>query len=189
MMGKNREPRQPSTHDDTYKMTIPGGKTCGECRSFRRCAKLISAHREDRVCDWSPHRFVAADVIQTAQARVGEWVRTCFGTGHDRRERAMRLLEEAIELAQAEGIGEAEANRVVSYVYRKEIGKPDQEAAGVGVCLLAWAHAAERDLWPLIDREIDRIHSKAADHFRDCQNTKAAAGIGVHATSEAGDDA
>ena len=119
------------------------------------------------------------DVIEVAQARVGEWVRTRFGTGHDRRECAMRLLEEAVELAQAEGVGKAETGRVVAYVFDKPAGEPDQEAAGAGVCLLAWGAAADRPLWQLIEAEIERIHSKTADHFRARQNVKAAAGIGV----------
>lgn len=57
--------------------------------------------------------------------------------------RALRLLEEAIELAQAEGVTMQEVGIVRDQVYAKPPGDPLQELGGVLIC--AVAHAAVRD--------------------------------------------
>ena len=117
-----------------------------------------------------------------AQRRVGNWVRTRFGDGAmARHERAMRLLEEAIELAQAEGITPTEIDRLTANVFHKPAGAPSQEAAGVGVCLLAWAAGAGEDLWSLIEQEIERIESKPVEYFRARHRIKSDAGIALAA--------
>ena len=78
--------------------------------------------------------------MRREQDRVSDWVRASFGDGAmHRQERAMRVLEEAIELAQAEEIADEDVQRLSAHVYAKPPGSPDQEVGGIGVCLLAWA--------------------------------------------------
>lgn len=71
------------------------------------------------------------------------WVEATFGAGpaHDLHERAARIVEEAAELAQCEGVPADLLHEIVDHVYRKPAGKPWQEAGGVGVTLLAYCEA------------------------------------------------
>jgi hypothetical protein len=38
-------------------MSLPPGKTCGDCVHINRCTWLIDRIPADEVCDWSPIRF------------------------------------------------------------------------------------------------------------------------------------
>jgi hypothetical protein len=97
----------------------------------RELGNEVSRLRRERVAD---------------QRRIGAWVETRFGRDclEDGVERALRVLEEASELAQAEGVPEEQARRVCGAIYAKPVGDPDQEAAGVFVTLLGWGVAARR---------------------------------------------
>lgn len=112
------------------------------------------------------------------QEVVYDWVKRCFGEANlVVKERALRLVEEAIELAQAEGIDVRELWTLVTYVYSKPPGTPEQEAGGIGTTLLAYAEAkgfsADDAEW----NELDRILSKPVEHFRARHDKKAEAGI------------
>jgi hypothetical protein len=101
------------------------------------------------------------------EQRVEDWVRTRIGDAHMHpKERAMRLLEEAIELAQAEGIKHSDVLAQVGHVYLRPPGEPSQEAAGVAVCLLGWCAATGNRLKDLAFREIERIEAKPVDQIR-----------------------
>jgi hypothetical protein len=103
----------------------------------------------------------------TLEKRVEHWVITRIGAEHmHRRERAMRLLEEAIELSQAEDITEDMVNRQTRHVFSRPIGEADQEAAGVAVCLLGWCAATGHTLFDLALREIERIEVKPISEIR-----------------------
>jgi NTP pyrophosphatase (non-canonical NTP hydrolase) len=71
----------------------------------------------------------------------------------------MRFLEEALELAQAEGMTEEEARRVAAYVWGRPVGETGQEVGGVMVTLAAFCHRREIDLQAEALREFDRIDS------------------------------
>lgn len=95
------------------------------------------------------------------EARVAEWVRTRIGGNHiTPKERAMRLLEEAVELAQAEGISLDLVAKQVAHVYDRPPGEPAQEAAGVAVALYGWCAGRGERLTELALREIERIEAK-----------------------------
>lgn len=115
------------------------------------------------------------------QFRVGEWVHSRFGVTvlMNIRERVARVLEEAVELAQSEGLTESEANKIVASVFAKPSGFPPQEAAGVAVTLLAWAECQMQNLDDLVEKEIDRIESLPINHFRKRQQAKADAGTAM----------
>lgn len=74
-------------------------------------------------------------------------------------ERIMRFLEEALELAQAEGMNEQEVERVVSYVYGRPAGESFQEVGGVMVTLAAFCFRRGIDLQLAALTEFDRIDS------------------------------
>lgn len=74
------------------------------------------------------------------QDTIEIWSQEVFGDdiACDMLERIMRFLEEAIELAQAEGMTQAEVNRVTDYVFNRNIGDCNQEVGGVMVTLAAY---------------------------------------------------
>jgi hypothetical protein len=99
--------------------------------------------------------------IHALQDRAGAWVKKTFGHPifDSKHERAMRVLEEAIELAQAEGVDKAQVKHLVDFVFNKPVGDIAQEAAGVGFTLLAWGASHELDIATLVFEEIDRVDS------------------------------
>lgn len=94
----------------------------------------------------------------TAQERVAAWVRSTLGEGQDIPERAYRALEEAIELAQACGLGAASAHTLVERVYAKPVGDPKKELAGCQVTLYAVAEALGASLESEFEIEMVRIN-------------------------------
>ena len=124
--------------------------------------------------------IVEASARDARQAKVAEFVRTRFGElNMDRKERAARMLEEAFEIAQAEGMTVAEVARLGNYVYSKPIGEPSQEAAGAGVALLAYCTCIGVSADAVEAAEVERIYSKPSAYFRQRQNLKAAAGVAL----------
>ena len=121
--------------------------------------------------------------IAAHQNRVGAWVRSRFGDSNMKPiERAARLLEEAIELAQAEGMSATDAHRLTDFVYDKPAGEPKQEIGGIGVCLLAWGAATGENIWTLTRNELARIEAKSAEHFHERHKIKSDAGVAMKAT-------
>lgn len=101
--------------------------------------------------------------IASYQRRVEEWLAACFTppVRADQRERTHRFLEEALELAQANGCSRADAIALVDYVFARPAGQPDQEVGGVmvtlaGLCSAAGINMAEAGSCEL-DRNWDRI--------------------------------
>ena len=114
------------------------------------------------------------------QSIVAAWIRSTFGeVTCTREERTLRFLEEAIELAQAEGLSLEQVNRLMIHVYNKPRGVAEQEVGGVGITLLAYcecigisADAAELLEW-------ERVSAIDAEYFRRRHNKKADVGIAV----------
>lgn len=116
--------------------------------------------------------------MRELQQRVAEWVKTRIGADHMHpMERALRLFEEAAELLQSEGVDEQSAIEQVRYVYGRPAGEPEQEAAGVAVCLLAWCESRGVSFVTLAAREIERIEAKPLDQIRGSVTRKADAGL------------
>lgn len=126
--------------------------------------------------DASHNQSVSLDQMQQA---VGDWVARAFGhaVARSQRERSARLLEESLELAQAAGLTEAEAIRMVRHVYTRPVGELEQEIGGTAVTLLAFCAAAEVSLGELAQREIDRVLSMPIEHFARRNEVKRAMGI------------
>ena len=67
------------------------------------------------------------------QTNLAHWLERCLGrqTLLSRKDRAIRVLEEAIELAQAAGISRDKALEQLDHTYGRPKGRPGQEIAGV----------------------------------------------------------
>lgn len=101
------------------------------------------------------------------QQTVGQWCERCFGVerANNKRERALRVLEEAVELAQAEGVTYEQAERQVRVTMSRPVGSAAQEVGGVGVTLLAYCCAAGLGAQIRIEQEVLRILAIAPEKF------------------------
>lgn len=102
-----------------------------------------------------------SDVLQV---RVWAWARATFGerVAADPHERVLRVLEEAAELAQAEGLPLHRARMMVDYVYSRPAGDPEQETSGAYLTLLAYAEFRGYSLDAVARRELRRISAPSA---------------------------
>lgn len=120
--------------------------------------------------------------------RVRNWIVRAFGEAIllNRAERAARVLEEAAELAQAEGVTPEWARRIVERCYSRPKGVAAQELAQLMVVVLGHSAAAGIDVEAVTIAEIERIEQPAViARIRLKQAEKAADGTGVGLTTEA----
>lgn len=116
------------------------------------------------------------------QQIVEQWMMRCFDQVADTRnpiERALRLVEEVIELAQCEEVDKHVLHTLIDRVYDRPVGEDYQELGGVGVCVLAYAAVKGLDADTCEAIEVRRILSKPPEHFTDRMIEKIAAGIGI----------
>jgi len=110
------------------------------------------------------------------QDRVCEWIVKCFPPSlyASKRERALRFLEEAMELAQAEGLTRLDVARMAGYVFNRPVGGTQQEVGGVMVTLAALCWNENIYLDVAAKREIERIEDSAImEKIRAKQRSKA----------------
>ena len=103
------------------------------------------------------------DDFSAFQARVASWVTGTFGEAslQDRRERARRVLEEAVELVQATGLPRGEAIEILKDVYSREPGSVSQEVGGVMNTIGAFCAGLEVDLAQAAEAEMIRVEDPA----------------------------
>ena len=96
-----------------------------------------------------------------------EWGCRCFGQDHmvTHNIRALRFVEEAIELAQACGVPEHKAAKVVRIVYSRPAGSVLQEIGGSMVTLSILARTLGYDVETAFDIEVRRCLMKEPAHF------------------------
>jgi len=96
--------------------------------------------------------------LSSYQQRVERWLDACFppSVRSDRAERTHRFLEEALELAQANGCSRDDALALVEYVFGRPVGRPDQEVGGVMVTLAGLCSASGINMDNAGDRELER---------------------------------
>lgn len=113
------------------------------------------------------------------QRAIAQWARSAFGEQEatNLAQRGLRLAEEAIKAAQAAGVDKDMLLRLVEHVYARPKGQLRQELGGVGICLLALAHAAGLDADSCEQDESRRVLSLSIDHFRARNEAKNAAGF------------
>lgn len=73
------------------------------------------------------------------QERIDRWMLETFGEEilMDKKERAHRFAEEAIELLQTTGYTKEELQTMIDYVYNRPVGEVRQEVGGTIHCLSA----------------------------------------------------
>lgn len=106
------------------------------------------------------------------QATVAKWVSETFCNLADVPERGRRMLEEAVELAQAVGVTREDAVRLVDYVFARPPGVPYQELGGAGMTLLALAQAVGISADDAEQVELERVLAKSREYFRTRQREK-----------------
>jgi hypothetical protein len=115
----------------------------------------------------------------TRQYVVGKWAEEAFGGAEANSvpQRALRVLEEAIELAQAAKLDEKLVHDLVKYVYQRPVGEVEQEVSGVSVTLLAFCCAAGLNADTVEWAEVVRVLSKPREFFTERNAKKNAAGF------------
>jgi hypothetical protein len=116
--------------------------------------------------------------IDNIKNRIADFVHRTWGVAvlRDRKERASRIVEEAIELAQAEGVDSTIVTAITTRVYSRPVGLPSQEGAGVRLTWLAWCSTTFNDPVDICAAELERIEALPADHFRKKHADKVAVG-------------
>lgn len=116
------------------------------------------------------------------QAAIGAWAFETFGAiSCSHSERVTRLLEEVVELAQAEGLGEPQAIDVVRRVFEKPAGDWRKEVGAVGVTLLAYCHSRQISAEEREIAEWERVRAINPATMRARHNAKADAGYALRA--------
>jgi hypothetical protein len=111
------------------------------------------------------------------QHKVATWANEVLGdSATDVPERALRFVEEALELAQAVGVDVETAHKLVDYVFGRPAGEPAQEIAGSMVTLYAAASALGIDADEAFYAELSRIQRPVViERVRRRQHEKRAA--------------
>jgi NTP pyrophosphatase (non-canonical NTP hydrolase) len=108
------------------------------------------------------------------QENVYEWAISRFGlvaTNVD--ERAARLLEEAVEIAQAAGVKLEIVERIARRTYSRPVSKDiGQEIGGCGITLLAFSEVVGCDFKNEIDREWNRVSTLPKEYWTKKHNEK-----------------
>lgn len=105
------------------------------------------------------------------QQLIMNWIRDTFGVipGLDvesPRERAMRFLEEAIELCQAAGLTQGDVYSMARYTYGRPAGVLSQEVGGVTVTLYALCEVLGVSAAQAEFDEIGRVMDISPDKFQ-----------------------
>jgi NTP pyrophosphatase (non-canonical NTP hydrolase) len=122
---------------------------------------------------------MASENRDRRQAEVARWAAECFGREQATSlpQRGIRLLEEAVELAQAAGCERAMALALVDYVFSRPVGELGREIGGVSTTLLALAEAAGTSADEEEAREVARVLAAPREHFAARNAAKNAAGF------------
>ena len=115
------------------------------------------------------------------QRAVHSWCCDAFGIEHASSvpQRAVRMLEEAIELYQACDGDLAMAHKLLDFVFARPVGTIKSELGGVGMTVLALAEAARISADEAENAEFDRVLAKPLKHFHQRNEAKNAAGFDV----------
>lgn len=114
------------------------------------------------------------------QRLVLRWATRVFGTITTRiEERAMRVVEEAIEVAQAAGISQNTVEKILYRIYGKEPGRIEEEMGGLLVTTLAMCEVLGAEADELERNEIERILALPEGRVQEKHETKRALGIAL----------
>lgn len=115
------------------------------------------------------------------QHAVADWCEQAFGAEQAASlpQRGLRLAEEAVEAAQAAGTPASVLHTLIDHVYSRPVGNLGQELGGVGVTLLALAHAAGKNADQCEAAEVNRVLELPLEHFARRNAEKNALGFNV----------
>jgi hypothetical protein len=114
----------------------------------------------------------------TRQYRCWRWCVDTFGViATINVERASRLAEEAVELAQSMHVNKEEVLAMVERVYANEPGDPFKEIGQVGLCLDALAENVGVSVDDRVELELNRISQIDTEEWHRRQNAKAEKGF------------
>lgn len=112
------------------------------------------------------------------QKAVYQWAVDTFGEHATiKTERAARLVEESIELAQAVGLPHGIITKLTERVYSRPVGDVPRELGGVVLTVLAAAECLGLSAAEEGRREFDRVLNLPKDHFQRKVAEKEAAGV------------
>lgn len=96
-----------------------------------------------------------------------DWSIRSFGEAHvrDRKVRALRLAEEAVEFAQARQVPIEQMHLLIDTVYSRPVGDADQEIGGVFMTAIIAAAIEGLDPEECFLRELRRVLAKPSEHF------------------------
>lgn len=101
------------------------------------------------------------------------WAKDTFGpVALDPRERAMRLLEEAAELAQAEGVTVDEMCNIVERTCARPVGDPFKELGGVLVTIHGYAAVKNISIDAALLTEVVRVTGRDKGEWLKKHNAK-----------------
>ena len=117
-------------------------------------------------------------VRDVRQKKIFDWCKEVFGdVSATPYERALRFLEEAIELAQASGVIRDDAIRLAHHVYNAPCGSVDKEAGAVSVTLLAYCESVGLSADDEEQREVARVTGMDREKMRDRYLNKVRLGL------------
>lgn len=106
-----------------------------------------------------------------------DWAIETFGdVAKNIDERAARLVEEAIEIAQAGGVSLATIEKITKHVYSRPAGEIGQEIGGVAFTLATFAERTGFSVSAELQKEWERVHSLPKEHWQAKHQAKVAAG-------------
>ncbi len=116
------------------------------------------------------------------QRSAATWAAISFGASNatSASQRALKFLEEAVELYQAAGGDLATGHRLLDFVFGRPVGEIEQELGGAGLTLLLLANAAGLSADDAERLELDRVLSKSASDFAKKDREKLDAGIDLY---------
>ncbi len=115
--------------------------------------------------------------VMPAQADVLGWAVSSFGPiAQNIDERAARIAEEAIEIAQVEGVPLDTIKRIADRVYSRPPGERWQEIGGTMIGILSYAEIVGLSVVECTRREFDRVLSKPREWWQKKHAEKVAAG-------------
>lgn len=101
----------------------------------------------------------------------------------DRRERAIRFLEEAQELAQTQGVTEDDNARLGRRVWSRPVGEVWQEIGGAQFCLFSLAENLGMSAISCAEQDLFRVKSMDPEHFRRKNAEKVVDGVTFTSTT------
>lgn len=119
-------------------------------------------------------------MLKTFQRLIWNWGVAAFGSRHmtSKYERALRMLEEAVELAQACEVPKEKAGLVVDYVYSRPSGDAYTELGDVFMTTLALTANLGYDAEDVLTSRFMVVTSKPFERYYQRNQEKIDAGLG-----------